>query len=86
MGRVLKLPQNQLMPMRRPPCRVQSEPDLFGFSPEAMQATMEGIADLCGLRVTQVPELVAAQPRIMLQVTDHNSWVPELVAAQPRLM
>ena len=29
---------------------------------------MEGIADLCGLRVTQVPELVAAQPRLMLQV------------------
>ena len=67
-----------MLPMR--PCRLpccalasrksQSELDLFGFSPEAMQATVEGIADLCGLRVTQVPELVAAQPKLMLQVTD----------------
>ena len=39
---MLNLPQNQLIPMRRspPPCRVHSEPDLFGFSLEAVQAAV----------------------------------------------
>ncbi len=48
--------------------RVDSEPGIFRFSPEALSATVGAISELCGIRTTQVPELVAARPSMLIEV------------------
>lgn len=49
--------------------RVKAEPRIFGFTVEALEATVAAIADLCGLRVSQVPSLICIEPRLLVQVS-----------------
>ncbi|KAG2490776.1 hypothetical protein HYH03_010699 [Edaphochlamys debaryana] len=46
---------------------VQRCPALFAFSPEALGATMGAISALTGLQPHQLPQLVAADPSLLLQ-------------------
>lgn len=50
--------------------RVEVEPDVFHFTPEALELTVGAIADVCGIRPTQVPALLQLQPRILVQVRE----------------
>ncbi|KAG2442129.1 hypothetical protein HYH02_009618 [Chlamydomonas schloesseri] len=58
--RVLGLPAPRLMAL------VGRCPDLFAFSPAALEATLEAVAALTGLQRVVVPQLVAADPGLLL--------------------
>ncbi|GIL82980.1 hypothetical protein Vretifemale_11663, partial [Volvox reticuliferus] len=61
LSRVLGLGQPRLMAL------VHRCPDLFRFSPQALAATLEALAELTGLQVVQVPQLVSADPHLLLR-------------------
>ncbi|KAG2434600.1 hypothetical protein HXX76_007495 [Chlamydomonas incerta] len=70
--RVLGLPAPRLMAL------VGRCPDLFAFSPAALEATLEAVAALTGLQRVVVPQLVAADPRLLLQPDRLKANIREL--------
>lgn len=73
--RALGISEPQLMLL------VQRCPDTFSFSPEAMAASVQAIASLTGLQACQVPQLLLADPSLLLQPDNLKLNLQELSQA-----
>ncbi|KXZ53616.1 hypothetical protein GPECTOR_6g533 [Gonium pectorale] len=62
-------------------------PEVYALSPEALGATLEAVAELTGLQPHQVPQLVAADPALLLQpdrLKDNMRGLAEALCVEPR--